>query len=250
MTTVVNALLVRYAGGHVYVDRSDGHVRREQYVEMAGVRDRDHAIALGREVLALSASSRTTDARQGDVRSIDQLPGVGYRLADTIDGELLAGITLTLSGEEVTIVHEVNDSLKTRQDAMARRLARAASGVTGEYAAPVINRQDTGTGVDTTPPAFSLSQVQLSFSPAWRVPRPFHLSWLEVVLTNPLTSATRVAVTIDSRPTTSVTVDAGDDRAVGVIDLSLATGSQVIMICPLAGSGVAGLTATLRGAMI
>jgi hypothetical protein len=172
-------------------------------------------------------------------------------LADTIDGALLAGITVRLVGDgDVAIVHEVNDHTRTSQDAMARRLQRAASGVTGEFAAPVINRQAQGTGIDTTPPAFSQDQVAPTISKPWRVPRPFHLSWLELELDHILLTDHRVVVVIDGLGHESATVPAGQLRAVGIVDRSLHTGTVVRLAVPVAGTGFAGMTATLRGAMI
>lgn len=249
---ITNCLLIRYRYGHVYVDRADGHARREQYVEMTGVRDRDHAAAIGREILALAAASRVTDARSGEVREIDQVPGIGYRLGDTIDGDLLAGVTVQLTGDgAVSIVHELNDSTLTRQAAMERRLARAAAGITGEWAAPNVDRQPEGTATDTTPPAFSLEQVAVAISPPWRVPRPFHLSWLEVQLDGPLLSRTRVITVVNGSSVGSpAALNAGDLRAVSVVNRSLHTGAVVQLVCTHAGAGTAGLTAALRGAMI
>lgn len=248
---VVNCLLIRYATGHVYVDRADGHRRREQYVELDGVRDRDHARAIGLEILALAKSSRLTDVREGDVRQIDQLPGIGFQLGDKIDGAMLSAITVRMVRDgDVQVIHEVDDPIKSKQEAMARRLQRAASGITGEFAAPVINRQSEGTSTDTTPPPFSQDQVAPTVSKPWRVPRPFHCSWIEVELDRALLSTHKVAVVVDGHSVGSVIVAAGDRRAVGIVNRSWPTGTRVQIAVPLPGTGTGGQTVTLRGAMI
>ena len=85
-TRRVNAALVRYAGGHLYVDVGGTGNRIETYIEMGQVADRDAAEGLARAFLVEASTATSTYAATGETRSIDTVPGLGLRLGDAVAG--------------------------------------------------------------------------------------------------------------------------------------------------------------------
>ncbi len=251
----VNCLLLRYDGGHVYIDRSGSDLRSERYVEMKGFRDRDHAIAVGEQILDNAADGRLRVTQSGPVRSSFQVPGSNFRLGDAFDGDIVTSFTITQDNDgNLTVTPELLSSFEAKGAAMDRRLARAAAGVTGENAAPVIDRQETGSSIDSTPPEWSQSSVEVATSPAWTATRPYWLSWLEVTVEGG--AATTVVVGRRRKGTSawhdlgSATVSSSNERVVTKIHEGFRVGDQMRMSTILAGSGAANLSASPRGAMV
>lgn len=251
MTVVWNAVLVRFAGGHTYVDRSNGAGRRELYLEMGGVVDEQNARELGAQFLALSRDEIRTLAQQGMVRSIDQVPGLAIDLADTISGDPVQSIASTLSGDgDVQVTVELGDARKLRLEAFARQLQRAGSGMRSEYSAPKVDGQAQGSGTDSSPPEWSQSgEAVISFSAPWHPGRPFQMGWLDLSCTT-AGGSTQVRVVRNRRTIATCTLPAGRRRATPVIDALFPTGSELVLVCQVAGAGVEGLSAIPRGAFV
>lgn len=252
-----NCALVRYEGGHLYVDRADGHSRREVYVELKGVRDRDHAHDIATEILQHHEEHRESLSIAGTVRSAVQIPTSGYALGDMMDGKVIVSLDITSDDiGEAKVIPTLGDPYDIWVENMNRRIARWASGSVSEWGSPVTSSQAQGTGTDTTPPEFSLSgAVVPTLSPAWTVPRPYQASWLAVNLRVPGASATRVRLyATDLNGTTSTvttaTVAAGDDKVVVQVNRCYPAKWKLTLGCDLAGTGAQDLTASLRGAMV
>lgn len=252
MSRVVwNAVLIRFAGGHTYVDRSTGHGKRELYLDLSQILDEDHARSIGARFLALSTDSLENLALQGQVRELDQVPGLSYQPGDRIDGDMLHGMTLTLAGEgDVQVTSDLGDERTLRLERLNRQVQRGASGVVSEYSAPKTSGQATGTGTDTTPPEFSQEQATLALSEPWTAPRPYHASWLQVVLTAPGVTTTQVDLMRDATRVGTVALSAGDRKGVAIVNRGYVTGQELRMRTVLAGTGAAGLTASVIGTMI
>lgn len=256
MTITYNAALVRWQGGHLYVDRSGSARQRELYIEMGGVADEDTARGIANQILGLYREARRTLAVQGQVRTVQQIPTVGYQLADRMTGAMLRSYTVSLDGDGlVAVTPEVDDPLQIRLAAINRQLQRAAAGAKSEYARPNIVSQDTSSGTDTEPPEFSLSgALTPGFSPAWRAGRPWWCSWLDVNLVAPGATATRVDVIREAGPSWSTvataTIPAGLSRGLAVVNEGWAAGQRLVIVCRTAGAGASDLTATLRGTMV
>lgn len=256
-TALYNAILIRYDGGHVYLDRSGSAATREVYAELGQIADRDLVEQFGNRLLDSAAATRTSDAIEGTVLTDDQVPTLGYNLGDLVDGRRLHAYTATLTPEGyASIVPELDDPWDLRDAALARRIARSSPGLTTEYARPAITRQNKGGSTDTTPPEFSLDgPLTVSSSPAWRATRPWWCAWLDVNIETPGTTQTRVAV---ARPTSSGTwlsiatavVPAGQRRGLARVNQGWTPGQRLIMVIPEAGDGAAKLTASLRGVMV
>lgn len=253
---IYNALLIRYEGGHAYLDRADGHVRREAYLELGGVIDRDVALAYGLEYVRQWAGPRYSDAIEGTVLAADQVPTVGYNLGDLVGGKRLRAYTASLTGEGVTsIVPELDEPFDIADAALARRIARAGAGLVSEYARPNVNRQETGEGTDSAPPEFSIDgPVVSTLSPAWTAARPWWGAWLDVNIELPGASPTRVVVARNAgglwRAVADCTVGTGNNRGLGRINAGWAIGERLAIIVPTPGLGAQKLTATLRGVMV
>lgn len=252
-----NCALVRYDGGHTYVDRADGHARREVYLELKGVRDLDHARDIAVEVIRHHQQTRETFALRGGVYEAAQIPTTGYGLGDSMDGSPI--LSLSISGDDLgqpTVVPALGDTYGIWEEAMDRRIARWASGAASEWGAPTTNQQDQGKGSDASPPDISQSgTVEATLSTPWVVPRPFHVSWLEATLRVPGATPTRVrlyATDLDgiTRPVAGATLAAGDDRAVVVVNRGFPAKWKLILGVDLAGASAQDLSAALRGAMV
>lgn len=251
MTIVYNAVLIRFANGHTYVDRSNGAGRRELYLEMGGIEDEQLARQLGAQFLALSRDEITTVVQQGQVRAIDEVPGLALSLADTIDDRMVQSLASSITGDgDAQVTVELGDARKQRIDALTRQLQRAASGMRSEFSAPAIDGQDQGQGTDTTPPAFSQSgAATVTFSPPWIAPRPYHMAHLELAATIP-GGASKIRVMRNRIYVGEGVLPTGDLRAVRIIDRGWNTGDEMILVCSVAGAGVSDLSATPRGTMI
>ena len=256
MTAQYNAALVRYQGGHLYVDRSGSARQREVYVEMGGVSDADVAERIARTILDLYRAERVTSATSGQIRRMDQVPGVQFQLADKVDGAMVRSYTVALEGDGlVSVTPELDDPLEIRAAAINRQLQRAASGIHSEYARPNITPADSGAGTDTTPPEFSQSDaVAVSISPAWRAPRPWWCAWLDVQLGTAGSTPTTVLLAREVGSTwvtvATATLAAGTRRAIAVVDQGWQTGERLVVGTKVAGTGAKDLTATLRGTMV
>lgn len=263
MTTVWNAVLIRYGGptgGHTYVDRSDGAGRRELYLEMGGVTDETLARSYGAQFLALSRDEITTLAQQGQVRSISEQPGIGLSIGDhTPDGDMIQSIAAQLTGDgDAQLTVEVGDARRSRLDALNRQLQRAGSGARSEYSAPKLDAQVQGTGNDSPPPTWSLSGelTGSEVSTSWVAPRIFHWSWMELILGTPGSTFSRVELrrrVTGSRALETVgsaRIEAGDERSVTIWNTPVRTGTEVLLVVTHAGTGAKDLSAIPRGAMI
>jgi len=252
-----NAVLIRYAGGHTYVDRANGGVRRETYIEMAQVTDRQQARQLGAQFLAIMGESSTTTTAQGVTRSFEAVPGAGFRLLDKVGGALVNGMGFTLTdsgGAQVNL--ELGDQRQQALDALARQVQRAGLGTTSEMAAPRTNTPAEGGGSDSMPPPFSHSGDRMStrLSPPWPCPSPFMLSWIELEVKSAGWASTRAIVVMEPKtgPNVqlgSVTLDGGDKRAVATIGKMVMPGQMLYFGFSREG-GVKDATLTPRGAFV
>lgn len=251
-----NAALVRYQGGHIYLDLSGAEKPRELYIEMGGVPERSVALSLTRRILALYQETNTTVAIQGEVRTTVQIPGVGYQLGDFIAGQMIRSYSIDLSGDGlVQVTPELDDRLARRQEILNRQVQRAGAGMQSEYGKPNIVGQEKGSGTDTTPSEFSLSgAITATFSEAWRAPRPYWMAWLDVQLVTAGTSATKVGVYREVGPgwvlVASAVIATGATRGLGIVNAGWDAGERLVLGVSVAGTGAADLTATPRGVMV
>lgn len=252
-----NAVLIRYAGGHTYVDRANGGVRRETYIEMQQVTDRQQARELGAQFLAIMGESSSTTAAQGVTRSFEPVPGAGFRLLDTVGGELVNGMGFTLTADGGAQVNlELGDQRQQRLDALARQVQRSGLGTTSELAAPRTNSPAQGGGSDSFPPPFSHNGDRMTskLSPPWPCPRPFMLSWIELEVKEAGWASSRAIVVMDpksgpNRQLGSVTLPGGDKRAVAKVGKMVMPGQVLYFGFPLEG-GIKDATLTPRGAFV
>jgi hypothetical protein len=253
MTTVYNAVLVRYANGHTYVDRSNGAGLRELYIEMGGVQDEDRARSYGAQFLALSRDEITTVADQGQVRATDQIPGLAFGLADHIDGDMVVSVTSSLVGDgDAQVTLELGDARRIRLEALNRQLQRACSGMRSEFSAPARTGQEQGSGTDTTPPMWSQSGAihTTALSPPWVASRPFHASWLELAAETAGSEPSRVTILRNGVVAGDAWLGAGDKRSVTIINRGWQTGDNMLLWLRVVGDGIEGLSAAVRGTMV
>lgn len=152
MFSTTSRVLIRWARGLISVGSGGG----EQFIEMAGVQDYEQARKLGEDVLAAHRTRRATKAVTGHVHTPSQQPGAGFYLADRLDGLVVQSIELAADEESNTVVTpELGDPLEHRLAAVERRIARASSGATSEWASPFPPDQQAGDKMDTTPPVFN-----------------------------------------------------------------------------------------------
>lgn len=257
------AALVRWEHGHLYIDRTPpGERRREVYLEMGSVSDREVAEDVANELLTIHAGLRTTFGLACQVRRDEQVPGVVWGLGDrmTDDGDpigLVQSYTVTLVGDGlVEVTPELGDPVAVRLAGIARRLQRISSGASSEYARPNITDTTTAHGTDTTPPEFSLSgTVTESLAPAWRATRPWWCSWLDVQMRLPDVTAPTVVQLL--RETASgawgiqatAVVPAGAKRGLVVVNRGWTRGQRLTMAVTSTGGFGEDLTASLRGVM-
>lgn len=259
---LANCLLIRYAGGLIYLDHHGADRRRETYLELGNIADRDTAIALGNRLLTLHAEHLTTVTVEGPALDDATSPGSGYALGDTLDGHLLTGYTITLANDGMaTVVPELGDAYDARLSILDRQITRLNAGNPTEYARPAIN-YPRGAGTDTNPPEFSQDQtVVVSIAPLWRAPRPWWGAWLDVSLGTPGVGPTRVTVarynavsgpgpTFDFVAVATATFGAGQRRALARINQGWAAGDALLMAVTAADGVASSLTATLRGTMV
>lgn len=256
MTILRNAVLARYQGGHIYVDRSGGSNRREAFLDLGGIVHEETARGLCNRLLDQYATQRRTVAMEGPILAGDDAPGPAYTIGDRIAGDLITSVTVSLGDDGLaTSVPTLNDEWDANMRALERQIARAGAGLVSEYARPTINRPDTGESTDTSPPEFSLDgPVTVTFSPAWRAIRPWWGAWLDVGVEVPGSTATRVVV---ARPNGSLwlavadaVIPAGERRGLGRINRGWAVGQRLVLIVTTAGVGAAKLTASLRGTVV
>lgn len=260
--TLANALLIRYGGGHLYLDRSGPDRRRELYLEVGTIADRATAAGLGGRLLDLYEEARTTIGIEGPVLNLTHVPGYGFRLGDTIDGDLVTGYTATLQADGYAmVVPELGAAWAERLAALDRQIKRLGTGIVAEYAKPnIANPNGDGAGVDQTPPEFVVDgEVSPTFSPVWTAPRPWWCAALEVVVLSPSTlGPCRVRLLRLDRPDSvaipatiaTATLGVGQRRALVRVNDGWAAGEGLVVTVPTAGAGVTKLTATLHGAPV
>lgn len=263
MVVTANAIYVRYDGGHVYVDRSGSSRKRELFLSLTNVSDRDRAAGIGARYLAANNSERTTYADAGFIRSSDQLPSE-LRPGDAISGEIIQSVSSTMVGDgDVQVAVETADAASDVVRSIERQIDRLGRGVPSEYARPDWKRQEQGGGTSTTPPGFTQSgELTPSFSTAWRAPRPFHCSFLEATLDLPGTTYTEAWIIrgVGSGPppevlasegwerVARVIIPAGETMGIAVVNRGFAVGESVVMVLHRAGTGAQGLQVAVRGA--
>lgn len=264
-----NAILARYQGGHIYVDRSGDDPARELYLALDNIRDEDTATALANKYLDAYAALRVSDAIEGMVLDLDQVPVAGYTLGDQLGGKRLNAYTATLvtsgAGEGLTsVVPEFDDPFDSAIATLNRQIARAGAGLTSEYARPVITTQATGADTDAEPPEFSLSgPVVTGISPLWRAKRPWWGAWLDVSVevADPVAPLTVVlgrftaAGETGPSPATliavaAVTLAPGKTRGLARINEGWRQGRSLLMAVTSSAGTAQNLTASLRGTMV
>lgn len=254
--SLYNCALIRYEGGHLYLDRADGHRRRELYIELGGVKDADVALGFARRILANAATVYRSDAIEGTIATRDHVPTVGYGLGDLLAGKRLHGYTVSLTDEGTSVVPELDDPWDLAEAALARRIKRTASGIVSEYSRPNITRPDTGKGTDSEPPDFSQDgPVAPTLSPPWTAERPYWCAWLHLKLAVPGTTPTSVGVgRLLPGPSIAVvavaTIPAGEREGLARVNAGWNVGEDLIVGVRSAGAGAQKLTASLRGVMV
>lgn len=152
MFATTSRILVRWARGLISIGGAGG----EQFVEMAGVTDREQALQLGADLLAAHAGLRTTVAVTGHVHNGSQQPGGAYYAGETMSGFVVQSIAISTDGDQNTVVTpELGDPKQRKLDAVQRRIARASAGSTSEFASPNPPRAKEGDAIDSTPPKFT-----------------------------------------------------------------------------------------------
>lgn len=239
MTTIYNAVLIKYAGGHTYVDRAGGGPRRELYIEMGTITDRQQARELGAQFLALSRDSFEDEAVSAQFRPIDVVSGSEFQMGDSVLGARVNGATYTLTEDGgATASMDLGDRRRIRLDALNRQLQRAGAGMSTEFGAPAPASATTGGGDNSLPPPFSQSgdTLQERTSPPWPVPRPFRLSWVHLEVDEAGWLDTRVRVLRRRRGVNggnatvlaNVTLPAGDFVKVQAVGLDFAAGDRLL----------------------
>jgi hypothetical protein len=152
MFSTTTRLLIRWARGLISV----GDAGAEQFIEMAGVQDYDQAHKLGEDILEAHRTRRDTTSVSGHVHTPAQQPGAGFYLGDRLDGLVVQSIAIGFDDEANTVVTpELGDPLDHKLNALNRRIARASSGSTSEFASPHPPGHDPDAKIDNTPPVFS-----------------------------------------------------------------------------------------------
>lgn len=251
MSQVINTVLGRYEGGHVYVDRSGSEPQRELYVELGGVEDRNTAIGLCERIISERRTPGHAVVYGGYFEEPQHLPTQGFSLGDKVGGQMVLSYTLRSDDDGTAVLPEFVRPVDQRLAALDRQIARAGAGLTSEYARPSIQPADTGTGTDTTPPEFSQDDVVVGDSPAWRATRPYWCCWFDVNIENPGFSSTVVALSIPGGPDVAVvTLLGGGGRGIARVNRGWKVGERMICRTITAGAGAKGLTASVRGTMI
>lgn len=163
MFSTTTRVLIRWARGLISV----GDEGREQFIEIAGVRDYEEAKLLGESLIEAHKGQRGTTAVTGHVHNPDQQPAGGFYLVDKLNGQRVESISIGMDEEGYTVVTpELGDPLAHRLAAMNRRLAKASAGATSEWASPYADRFAQGEKIDNTPPTFGYKWQQPPEKPA------------------------------------------------------------------------------------
>lgn len=254
MTSRVNAALVRYGRGHLYVDVGGPGNRIETYIEMGHVDDADAAEGLARAYLAEASTPTTTYAATAEKRSIDTVPGLGLRLGDAVAGQPLVAPAYSLADHGGAIVtYGTGDARQVKLDGLDRQMQRAGSGMTSELAAPKLSDSELGRGEPAVPDPWSFSgeDDDDSLSPVWKVPHPYAFSWVDLVVGEPGWATTRVHVLVGTGSTYQVlavlTLAGGVDRVVTTVGKQVAP-PQRVRVRVVQSGGARDLTITPVGA--
>ena len=252
----VNAALVRYGRGHLYVDLGGPGSRVETYIEMGQVDDATAAEGLARAYLEEASTATVTYAASSEVRSIDTVPGLGLRLGDAVAGAPLVAPAYTLTDDGgATVTYGTGDARQVKLDALDRQMQRAGSGMTSELAAPKLTDEATGRGEPAVPDPWSFSgeDDDDSLSPAWRVPHPFMLSWVDLVVGDAGWDTTRVHVLAGQGSTynvlATVTLAGGVTRVVQQVG-KLVAPPLLVRVRVASPGGAKDLTITPVGAFL
>lgn len=254
----LTGILLRFNGGHRYIGSPSG---AERFIRI----DTDHedmAISLCEEYLALHSGPATSTATDGRVLGDGQVPGVDYRVGDSVEGSRLATFAVSLvsglgeageGGADVGL--ELGDRLDERVADLERRIARASRGVAISAAVPQINAAPVAKGNDKTPPPYSLGQALFpSKTPTWSVPAPFWVAFMEVTLTDPGTTRSLIRLWKNAEMVGECWIEAGEKRAVvkiqpGACGLGFTPKDAMITEIKVAGADAANLAVVLRGAI-
>jgi len=179
--TTYSAVMARWRDGYVYVKSAGAGTIRELYLELPNLSTFEEATAVAESYLDLRAAHHRTVALTGAVLNDSHVPGVGML------GGSFAGYAVAMDEDgQATVTPEMVDPLDVAAAAFERRINHASIGLSNALTAPNVNRQDTGSQVDTTPPPFSLDgPVKKSTSVPWDSPKWFQAAFLELALETP-----------------------------------------------------------------
>lgn len=260
-----NCILARYEGGHIYVDKSNGAPKRETYINMLAVKERNVATSLALEILEIANRTYQSEASDGVVKAQSQIPYVGWslkrRLGGTGENKMVTGFTATQTDDGfASVTLELDDPLRVGAASLLRKIERISRGAASEYGTPHIHEQTRGGSTDSTPPGFSISglltQSSERVSPLWVAPRGFWCSWLQVQLRVPGTTRTRVAVARRSQDSpwstsvASVILPPGIYNGIVVVNQGWSAGEGLYLAVPEVGNAATDLSVALRGNMI
>lgn len=252
MTTFApNAMLVRYNKGHLYVGSSQG--AREAFVKL-DTDDENIARDFAERYLDLYATDSQAIALQGPVLNASQIPGGDYALGDSMGGNKIVGLPMEMTGEADTVVTpELIDPVTAAREALDRRAERLGRGVQSEYATPEIQRQDQGTGTDTSPPPFSLGQeLYPTTFPWWVCTRPYWCTWVEATLDQAGETTSRIDLQHNGNLVKSIMMGPGEKRKIMRVAKGWLPEPVSVMSCEIkvAGRRAAKLAVTPKGTMI
>lgn len=258
------AVFATWAKGYSY--RGEGP--SELYIQMDGVTSQEQADAFCDEVLRSQKDARLTRTLQGYMTTGMNLPVVGSKM----DGVQIVGYSATLQGDRVLVTPELDDPMMRRSEALRRRIERASSGTTSLWGSPNKGNSDSGTGTDTTPPAFTISGKLVELlqkdddgnmpdrdSAPWPTKTGWKGAWLNGLLTTPGTSTTRVDAFkyleveggVDLERIATLYIGAGKRRAICRIGGDgLLPGEALMMRVVSVGLNASHLTVTAHGAPV
>lgn len=251
---VSDAVLARYDLAHRYVVSPDAvGLLRERYLQVGGVTDPGQVDQIAADLLSLVGAPRTTVAEQGMALEPGQFPEHAFGLGDVFGDEQIVSYTLETDDQGVvTVTPELVDHVQRGLEAFDRQLKRMAAGGSSGSSNPAVKTSDTGSGTDTAPPIWTLDGALTSaVSPVWKVPRPFHATWMTAELSTAGTSNTVLAFSVNDLSTSGTLVlGPGSTHAVIALDRACFTGDLVELVIEEAGAGAQKLTVTVIGAMV
>ncbi len=145
--------------GHVLLRWADGLVHfgsgREQYVEVRGIKTYEEALELAESISNAVKGTRATSAPTGHVFDSSQQPGVGFYVADKMDGQRIQSITIGMDSEgETTVAPELGDPLTYKLAALERKVAKANAHSPSEWTSPFPDGKPTEQ-LNSTIPSFT-----------------------------------------------------------------------------------------------